>query len=63
MTVIPLNRIEAKRRELNLLVALAAIPMLVGWLAAKIWVSVTWFIAALAVGWESGIGKKPSDSG
>lgn len=60
-----LERVRTEAREIHpvrlVLLVLASLLFLVGWLAAKIlgvlWVVVSWSLAAVKVGWQSGRGS------
>lgn len=60
-----LERVRDEAREMHpvrtLLLLIASLLFLVGWLAAKIlgalWVAVSWSLAAVKVGWRAGRGN------
>lgn len=61
MTVIPLSIDRVKTRSENIrlgvifLTLVVAIPMLLGWLAARTYVALRFLIAAFIEGWENGL--------
>jgi hypothetical protein len=40
---------------------LVLIPWVLGWMAAKVWLGVRFAVAAIRVGWQEGLGRKPGD--
>jgi hypothetical protein len=62
---LPLERIESEADKVDgkklLLLLVIAIPFSLGWLAAKTWQMICWFIAAIKIGWIEGTKPRGSD--
>lgn len=55
---LPLERIDAEAKKVDMqkmfITLIIFLPLLLGWLAAKVWLCVKWLIAAVKVGWAEG---------
>ena len=62
---LPLERIETEANKVDgkklLLLLVIAIPFVLGWLAAKVWLLVCWLIASIKIGWIEGTKPRGSD--
>lgn len=68
---VPVARISAEAREIRfgpaVLTLLAGVLFGLGWLAAKAcavaWAALTWTFAAVRIGWQEGMARRPAGPG